>query len=315
MNDWTREMEEEAIAWLIRQRDPSFNGWDEFEAWLAADVAHARAYAETAAADRDLDDLLIGVTWPVEAEPEPEIHDPIVPARRRWLGGAMAASLALAVAAGSWLAWPSRDLYSVQTAAGERRTVTLADTQLELNGETRIQLDRKDQRFARMERGQALFTIKHDPARPFRLETSDATLVDAGTTFEVTTGGGALDLAVSEGMVVVDPGSAGINVPAGQRFVLAKGQRTGRLSAVRRSDVGTWRSGQLFYDGAPLSRVAADLQRNLGVPVSVNDSAAARPFRGVVRLDGGVEPTMARLGILLGANVRRSGKGWVIAGP
>jgi transmembrane sensor len=47
----------------------------------------------------------------------------------------------------------------------------------------------------------------------------------------------------------------------------------------------------------------------------VSTAAAERPFRGVVRLDGGVEPTMARLGVLLGANVRRSGKGWVIAGP
>ncbi|MGN6818780.1 MAG: FecR family protein [Sphingomonas sp.] len=315
MTDWTREMEEEAIAWLIRQRDPAFDGWNEFEAWLAADAAHARAYAEIAAADRDLDDLLDGVTWPAEAEPEPDWHDPIVPVRRRWLGGAIAASVAIAVAAGSWVAWPSRDLYSVRTAAGERRTVTLADTRLELNGETSIQLDHKDPRFARMERGQALFVIKHDPSRPFRLETQDATLVDAGTTFEVTTGGGALDLAVSEGMVVVDPGSSGIKVPAGQRFVLAKGERTGQLSAVRPSDVGAWRDGQLFYDGAPLSRVAADLQRNLGVPVRVGDGAAARPFRGVVRLDGGVEPTMARLGILLGADVRRSGKGWVIAGP
>ncbi|WP_066585757.1 FecR family protein [Sphingomonas pruni] len=313
MTDWTREMEEEAITWLIRQRDPSFDDWETFEAWLAADAAHARAYAETSAADRDLDELLAGVSWPAEAEPD--FDEPVVPSRRRWLGGALAASVALAVAAGSWLAWPSRDLYSVQTAAGERRTLVLADTKLELNGETRIELDRKDQRFARMERGQVLFTVKHDPTRPFRLETADATLVDAGTTFEVTTGDGALDLAVSEGMVVVDPGKAGIDVPAGQRFTLARGQRTGRLSAIRPADVGTWRSGQLFYDGAPLSRVAADLQRNLGVPVSVGDTVAARPFRGVVRLDGGVEPTMARLNILLGANVRRSGKGWVIAGP
>lgn len=313
MTDWTREMEEDAIAWLIRQRDASFDDWEGFEAWLAADPAHARAYAETAAADRDLEELLTGATWPAEAEPD--LGEPIAPSRRRWFSGALAASVALAVAAGSWLAWPSRDLYSVQTAAGERRTVVLADTKLELNGETRIQLDRKDPRFARMEQGQALFTVKHDPARPFRLETADATLVDAGTTFDVTTGGGALDLAVSEGMVVVDPGKAGIHVPAGQRFTLAPGLRTGRLSAVRPADVGTWRSGQLFYDGAPLSRVAADLERNLGVPVSVSGAAAARPFRGVVRLDGGVEPTMARLGVLLGAPVRRSGKGWVIAGP
>ena len=50
MTDWTREMEEEAIAWLIRQRDPSFDDWETFEAWLAADAARARAYAELAAA-------------------------------------------------------------------------------------------------------------------------------------------------------------------------------------------------------------------------------------------------------------------------
>ena len=52
-----------------------------------------------------------------------------------------------------------------------------------------------------------------------------------------------------------------------------------------------------------------------GIPVTVDAHAATRPFRGVVRLDGGVEPTMTRLRILLGADVRRSGKGWVIAGP
>jgi len=313
MTDWTREMEEEAIAWLIRQRDPSFDGWDAFEAWLGADAAHARAYAAIAAADRDLDDLLAGVTWPAEAEPD--VDEPVVPARRRWLGGAMAASVAIVVAAGSWFAWPSRDLYSVQTAAGEHRTVALADTTLDLNGDTRIQLDRKDRRFARLERGQALFTVKHDPAHPFRVETASATLVDAGTVFEVTAADGDLDLAVSEGLVVVDPDSAAIKVPAGQHFFLSKGQRTGRVSPIRPSDVGSWRDGQLFYDGAPLSRVAADLQRNLGVPVTVDARTAARPFRGVVRLDGGVEPTMARLGILLGADVRHSGKGWVIAGP
>ncbi len=314
MNDWTREMEEEAIAWLIRQRDPAFDDWETFEVWLASDAAHARAYAAIATDDRDLDDMLPGLTWPTETMPAWQ-DDPIEPARRRWLGGAVAASLAIAVAAGGWLAWPSRDLYSIQTAAGERRTVTLAGTTLDLNGDTRIQLDRRDRRFARLDHGQALFTVTHDPAHPFRVETANATLVDAGTTFEVTAAKGDLDLAVSEGLVVVDPDSAAIKVPAGEHFILSRGQRTGRLSPVRPSDVGSWRDGQLFYDGAPLSRVAADLQRNLGVPVTVDARAATRPFRGVVRLDGGVEPTMSRLGILLGADVRRSGKGWVIAGP
>ncbi len=38
-------------------------------------------------------------------------------------------------------------------------------------------------------------------------------------------------------------------------------------------------------------------------------------FRGVVRLDGGAEPTTSRLGALLGVKVTRSGEKWMIAGP
>ncbi len=308
MSEWTRDVEDQAIAWLVRQRDKDFGDWEGFEAWLEADVSHALAYAEITAADADLDDLLAGATWPVEIEEAPSPST-----RRYWLGGAVAASLAVAL--GSLTMWPSRDLYSVQTAAGERRTVQLAGSSVELNGDTKILLDRKDPRFAKLDHGQAMFVVTHDPAHPFTVKTGDMTLVDVGTAFEVTSDDAGFDLAVSEGKVVVDPGNADIGVAAGNRFTLASGQRTGRVVAIKPTEVAGWRTGQLYYDGASLTRLAADLQRNLGVKVYVDAATARRTFRGVVRLDGGVAPTMQRLSVLLGVAVRRVGDGWMIAGP
>ncbi len=308
MTGWSRDVEDQAVDWLIRQRDDRFDDWEAFEAWLAADAVHARAYDRIAAEDRDLGDMLADVAWPVE----PDTDQPARPARRLWLGGAVAASLA--VVASSWALWPSRDLYTVATKSGERRTVALADVRVELNGATRITFDRNDQRYAKLETGQALFAVKHDDARPFKLDTADAKLVDAGTTFEVTSDSEGLDVAVSEGLILVDPDSAGIKVPAGQRFLLKPGERTGKLSSVRPSDVGGWRNGQLFYDGAPLSRVAADLRRSLGLDtLEVGKNAARRPFTGVIRLDGGPEATIARLR-LLGIGVIQTRNGRTIIG-
>jgi transmembrane sensor len=116
-------------------------------------------------------------------------------------------------------------------------------------------------------------------------------------------------------LVIFNPASQAIRIPAGQRLVDAKSSATIAVAAIKPSDVGAWREGQLLYDGAPLSRVAADLERNLGVRIAVSASAARRTFRGVVRLDGGAEPTMARLGTLLEVKVTRSGEQWTIAGP
>jgi transmembrane sensor len=310
MSDRHRAIDEEAIDWLIRQRDEQFSDWSAFEAWLSTSPDHLAAYAGLAGADRALDDVLPALGWPRATEP---VIEEARPTRRYWLGGAIAASLAVAV--GSWTLWPSRDLYTVQTAAGERRTIQLAGSRIEVNGGTRLTLDRRDPRFASLDRGQAVFIVTHDKDHPFRVVSADATLLDAGTTFEVTRDDGGLDVAVSEGLVIFNPNGQALRVPAGRRLVDAKDSETIAVAEIKPSDVGAWRDGQLVYDGAPLSRVAADLERNLGVKVAVTAAAARMTFRGVVRLDGGAEPTMNRLGALLGVTVTRSGEQWMIAGP
>lgn len=310
MSDRTGAVKDQAIGWLIRQRDGDFDDWEGFEAWLAADAAHARAWHETAAADRDLDALLADARWPA-ADSLPEPANDVAPTRRRWI---VAVAASLAAVSGTWFLWPAHDLYPVETRPGERRVVQLADSRIELNGATRLMLDRRDPRYAAIEHGQAMFDVHHDTAHPFRVQAGDRTLVDAGTAFEVTSEPDRLVVAVSEGLVIADPDGQSVRIPAGARMVERRGQAA-ELSSVPAADVATWRQGQLVYDGAPIQQVAADLQRNLGVSVKVADAARARTVRGVLRLDGGAEPTMGRLGVILGVRVEKSGKGWVIGGP
>jgi len=313
MSDQMGAMKDQAVAWLIRQRDADFDDWDGFEAWLAADPARAAAYHQAAAADRDLDALLAGARWPGEPAARPIVAaNDAGPTRRRWIGGAVAAAVALTAVTATWTWRHGAEPYMIQTAAGERRVIRLADSVVELNGDTRIALDRRDPRFAALEHGQAMFEVRHDDARPFRVKAGGRTLVDAGTAFEVTSDPGRLEVAVSEGLVIADPDGQAVRIPAGARLV-ERGHEA-EVSPVRPDDVGTWRQGQLVYDGASLDRVATDLQRNLGVRVAVADKARGRTVRGVIRLDGGATPTMARLAALLGAKVEKSGEEWIIGG-
>lgn len=310
MSERTGALKDQAIAWLIRQRDETFDDWEGFELWLATSADHARLYHELAAAERELDVVIDGARWPQDNELPASAND-AAPVRRRWIGGAIAASLALA--AGAWTLWPSRDLYAVQTAGGERRTVQLADSRVELNGATRVMFDRRDPRYAVVDHGQAMFEVRHDAAHPFTVRAGDRTLVDAGTAFEVTRDRDGLEVAVSEGLVIADPAGQAVRIPAGAR--LSERHGSAEVTPVQPADVATWRQGQLVYDGVPIDRVAADLERNLGVPVKVAMVARGRTLRGVLRLDGGADETMARLGVILGARVEKSGKGWVIGGP
>ncbi|QHL90470.1 hypothetical protein GVO57_06010 [Sphingomonas changnyeongensis] len=88
--------------------------------------------------------------------------------------------------------------------------MTLADgSRVDLNGGTRIALDRGNPRFARLERGEALFTIVHDEARPFEVHAGDAVLRDLGTVFDVVREPDRLRVAVAEGRCsTIRPASA-----------------------------------------------------------------------------------------------------------
>lgn len=300
---------EAALDWLIRQCDPDFADWDGFVAWLEADPANAAIYQMMAAADADAADVL-------RTAPAPRATATVgtLPRRRfmGWTGGALAASL-MAGISGYTLLQTRPEPYSIQTAAGERRTVTLADgSRIDLNGGTRITLDRRNERLATLDRGEALFTVVHDDHRPFLVKAAGADLRDVGTVFNVINDRGLLSVAVAEGAVIYNPDAEAVALNAGHTLTVHEGDAVVTLGEADPDAMTAWRQDRLVYEGAPIGIVAGDIARNLGVSISAAPDVATRPFRGVITLDRETDRFLARLGPLLDVSVRRGEQGWVL---
>ncbi|MET4895888.1 FecR domain-containing protein [Sphingomonadaceae bacterium jetA1] len=304
-----------ALDWALRMADPARADWDGFTDWLAQDPAHGERYDRIAAALLDAQDALAAHPEAVEqalARSEPEAEAEAAVRRERpvhWMGGAVAAALLATLGFGLWSERPRP--YAVETAAGETRRIVLPDgSRIELAGGSRMRLDHADPRRAVVERGEALFRVRHDAAHPFTVQAGDLALTDLGTVFDVRLGERRTRVAVAEGAVMVDPKGAALRLDPGQA-VVAEGQRLIR-QPVAVEAVGGWSEGRLAYDDTPLSDVAEDLSRSLGRPVTVAPMLAERRFRGTLDVKA-VQRDPRLLGRLLDVTVRVDGKGWMLA--
>ncbi|MFO6445896.1 FecR family protein [Erythrobacter sp. NE805] len=292
-----------AAHWAMRARDPDFDDWEGFTAWLEADPAHAQAYDEVQFALEEADAALELLPAP-EYAPAANDNPPGWLTRRGWLGGAIAAALVLALTSVLWLS-PGGSTY--ETAPGETRLIALGDgSTVELAGGSRIALE--GTRMARLERGQALFTIEHDAANPFVLTAGDDRLVDAGTVFDVRLAGATLDLAVAEGAVIVNPSGQNLKVTAGGRAVRGSGGRY-TLASVDPNAVGEWSRGRISFESASLAEIAAELSRATGRRFSSTDTATR--LSGSIAI-GQVREDPRALEALLGVRVRSADEDWVL---
>ena len=298
------DIEARALDWVVRTGSDAFDEWPAFQAWLEGDPRHAAAYHAMAA---DIDAMAAIV--PAEAVAPALVS---MPARRRWpiwTGGAIAASLALAVGYGA--IETGAHPYAVETAAGEMRTVQLADgSTIAMGGATRVMLDRDDARVATLERGEAMFVVRHDDSDPFEVSVGGARLVDVGTAFDVKRARGETRVSVSEGAVDYNPGREGIRLVKGRGLLVRDGKAT--VMAVDVAGIGSWRNSVLAYENATLAEVADDLSRALGVDLRVDRTVATRSFSGSIataKLSG--DPRLA--GPLLGVAIRKRGDHWVMS--
>ncbi len=303
----------EATDWLIRLRDGDVADWEAFTAWLEADSAYAKAYDAVALADEVFDNTASGAPL-FEAT-----NDDAPPPARRFGGrawavglGAIAAALVAVVAVPALI--PGQKHYEVTTTAGEHRVIALTDgTQIALNGSSRITLDHKDLRFARLEEGEALFSVRRDATRPFAVTVGDNRIQDVGTVFNVVHQSKTVSVEVSEGAVVFNPDREAIPLKAGQTLYDAGMGDTLVIGSKEPSIIGTWREGRLIFQNASLSTVADDLSRNLGVKVLVDPEIATRQFTGVIQVERNPNTLFARLSSVLGLDVRQTSKGWKIS--
>ena len=301
-----------AIEWHIRLRDGDDAAWDAFADWLAEDPRHAEIYDMIEQTDLAIEPLLPAIAFHEAANDGDGPAKPPVHRTRRWVlaGGALAASIAAAVA---FIPQWSSSRYEVATRNDERRIVTLdPTTTVTLNGATRMVLDHANPRFASLIEGEALFSVRHDSANPFRLTLGDNILEDAGTVFNVVHQAGTVRVAVAEGKIVYNPGRNAVALNAGQALFDQSGSDRVRVTDTNVENVGSWRQGRLVYSNAPLSQVAADLARALGVRIDVAPIIADRPFTGVIALDGSGADQLDRLRPALDVTFDDGPDGWTM---
>lgn len=302
---------EEAIGWLIRLRDPVSADWLGFTDWLEAAPANREAYDVVVLADADMVEaartLEPAVTEAAAAE--------IMPANDNQRGffrrfGGIAA--ALLVAAMAWPAYQAfNPTYSIETALGEQRSVTLEDgTVIDLNGGTHLTLDRRNPRLASVVAGEAQFRVTHDPQAPFTVRVGGASIVDVGTVFNIAREGKLTEVSVAEGSVIFNPEREALLLKPGQRLRTMGDGAAPVVNAIDPKQVGGWKAGRLDFVASTLADAAPDLARSLGQPVSVDPAIADREFTGTILVDRTDKNAIENVAALMGVSSRRTGDGW-----
>lgn len=295
---------EQATGWAVATGDPAFDDWDAFTRWLEEDDRHADAYDRVVTATDEGIAVLAAATPANDAD-----ASPIAAPRRHWIGGLLVVGLVAFLGLALWRQ-TAPDLYTVETAPGAMQLVELGpETRVAIAGGSRLVFDRRDPRYASLEHGRALFTVRHDEDAPFRVTAGEAQIVDVGTVFDVRLDDTAFSVAVSEGAVQFNPDREDVHVSAGQ--ILSRTGDGYRLADVDPAQVGDWREGRISFEGETLAAVAQELSRATGLRFRADGQSAARTVTGSILVDP-VREDPASIGPLLGIKVTETSGTWVI---
>jgi transmembrane sensor len=213
-----------------------------------------------------------------------------------WLAGlSAAAGLAIALVLG-WPQITSGHGYQEQfaTAVGEQRSVGLADgSVVTLNTRSRVEVDFSAQaRDVYLLEGQAIFKVKHDATRPFRVHVDAAVVQAIGTQFDVYRLKGRTSVTVIEGVVQIIPDASGsidiaelsklpanTKVPAGETVtIVADGKLTPHAN-VDAQEATAWQQRRLVFRNRTLAEIAAEFNRYNRIPQIRIEGAALQAMR------------------------------------
>jgi transmembrane sensor len=298
---------EQAARWAVRaDAGPlSPDEQQELDAWLNADPRHRGAYVRARAHWVDLD-RLAAIHGP--ANPETAKTGTRLNISRREL---LAASVATITVVGGGLAWiilrRGREHYT--SGIGEVRRIALEDgSTLTLNTATEVTVQFSErQRTVRLIRGEALFEVAHDTARPFLVRVNDIAVRAVGTAFAVRLEAAQVDVTVTEGIVeVAEPATAiepaeaasaashpeAQRVTANERVIirLAQAPQVRPIAPAEADRQLAWREGLVSFNGESLQTAVAEINRHNRRQIVIDDPAlAAKPVVGIFRatdLDG-----------------------------
>lgn len=263
----------EAAHWLAR-RDRGFSRaeQDEYLEWLRADPRHAEALKRCGEA---LQRMMGLYDWqPVHmAEPDPDLFAAPKRRVRGWPLAALAAAAAVALAVG-WT-WNRGERGAPPVVAMENsylqvnERLALPDgSGVELREGCRVEVRYSGtERRVRLQGGEAHFSVRKDPARPFVVEVAGVEVRAVGTAFSVSWQQTDVKVLVTSGVVKVEvePTAAaavpGPLVVAGQRAIVTRGSAEApgfaapRIETVSTEELGrslAWLEPRLRFEATRL---------------------------------------------------------------
>ena len=285
-----------AARWHDRlHSDPQHEELEAFHRWRLASVENEAAYARVALAWAEAREH---ATHPAIIALRHETLRRVVLRNRptKWwmVGGAIAASMAIVGLALWWggegaigkrptlvaqTVAPAQ-VHTFSTAVGERLSVQLQDgSELRLDTGTVVKVRMAARaRELTLERGQAMFEVSKDPARPFSVNAKGQTITAYGTRFNVKVDEKAVEVALVKGSVRVEQA-----VNHRRNFVMMHPNE--RLVAVgdditikRYRDLNlfiSWTKGLIQFDNVTLFAAVREFNRYRAVPIQVDKRAAA----------------------------------------
>ncbi|TBU86938.1 FecR family protein [Phytopseudomonas dryadis] len=305
---------EAAARWHDRLRHERVSAEDRaaFERWCVSAPAHRRAYD---AVERAWQRAQVHAEDPqiLALRQEAALRLTRLTARRRFTLPRMLATAAAMTVVGllgvaawrfydaeapiqSLAAAPARLLQEIRgieyyrTAVGERLNVALDDGSLvTLNtySDMKVEFTAEERKIV-LNRGQVLFEVAKDSARPFVVEAQDRRFIAVGTAFDVRVDNRRVQLTMLEGSVMVEPiaappASGAATAPqrknstpelvltAGQQLVAMPTQAEDEVRPTNADRVSSWRNGQVIFEQTRLADAVAELNRYTRTPIEIAD--------------------------------------------
>jgi len=284
--DAQRSLLEEAQRWIRLPEDASASDQAALAAWIRRSPQHLQAYLQMQAleaelegldshAQIDLDKLLarsannvveIGTALPRRQQRQ---------TRRWWPAAAIGAIAAVAIVA-TLLHQKVAAPLEYSTNTGEQRRIALADGSIiELNTQSHIRVSyTRSLRQVELLAGEALFNVKHNLARPFRVVVASQVIDDLATEFDVYLHPDAVtSLAVVTGRVQVSSPSSAVRLAAGEQLTLSSSGEPGRRDKVDTAAIASWRKHRIGFENTPIAAAAAEFNRYNQHKIQIIDAA------------------------------------------
>jgi transmembrane sensor len=298
-NDTPESPHDAAIDWVVRMKEGALSRKEQatFEAWLAADAAHAAAYEDIQQLSADLSNLRL----PSQARPAR------ISRRKLQLAAATAITATAALVALTFGDLSAFLLSDYDTGTGETRQITLEDgSHVELSAKSAIALHfTPTQRRLTLLRGEAWFDVASNPTRPFAVEAMGGTVTALGTSFDIALQTDETRVTVTMHRVEVASGGQETIVAEGQQSTFARGTPARAPAPADVARLTAWRRGKLIVADMSLSDVLATLGRyRHGVVYCLRPAICARRVSGVYSLDNPIQ-ALSEIEISLGLSALR----------